>query len=268
METEEISPTQNPPSETTAPPPLETALPPETYDLTPPVVFYKPNPSILTQCLTCLNSSPSMRISGDHVTNPSGYCMARASFPTVKGSWYYEVEIVESPPLNDEHLPSPHWRLGYSTEKGDKECPVGYDIYSYSWRDDGTLFHQARPYTWYLKKKGVEHVDSMCQGYGPGDILGFLIHVTEDYVPEEPRIQPVEPKTEPLEVMRGSSITLFKNGVAQPTRFQNLYKGQYYPAVSLYYHATVKVNFGPSFVYPPSSTPFEPTCKLNQMCTE
>lgn len=42
-------------------------------------------------------------------------------------------------------LPAPHWRIGWATEQADKESPVGTDMYGFAWRDDGTLFHTARP---------------------------------------------------------------------------------------------------------------------------
>lgn len=36
-------------------------------------------------------------------------------------------------------------RLGWSTEKGDLQAPVGYDGFSFAYRDkEGTIFHQSR----------------------------------------------------------------------------------------------------------------------------
>lgn len=33
--------------------------------------------------------------------------------------------------------------------------------------------------------------------------------------------------------------------------FQDIYAGHYYPAVSIFKNATLRVNFGPKFKYPP-----------------
>ncbi len=42
----------------------------------------------------------------------------------------------------------------------------------------------------------------------------------------------------------GSAITFYWNGISQGTAFSPLYKGIYFPAVSLYMGAVVTVNFG------------------------
>lgn len=41
-------------------------------------------------------------------------------------------------------LPPPCWRLGWATEQADAESPAGTDIFGFSWRADGSLFHNAR----------------------------------------------------------------------------------------------------------------------------
>lgn len=69
-------------------------------------------------------------------TNEKGYRMVRASFGVSEGVWYYEIDIL---PHNG------NVRLGWCTEKGDVQAPVGYDKYSYSYRDkEGTKFHESR----------------------------------------------------------------------------------------------------------------------------
>ena len=49
----------------------------------------------------------------------------------------------------------------------------------------------------------------------------------------------------------GSKITFFKNGVSQGVAFENLFGGDYYPAVSLYRGGRVSANFGPIFKFVP-----------------
>ncbi|KAF8566610.1 hypothetical protein P879_08964 [Paragonimus westermani] len=56
-----------------------------------------------------------------------------------------------------------------------------------------------------------------------------------------------------LRVLPGSKITFFRNGECMGTAFVNIYAGLYYPAISIYRSATVSVNFGPVFRYPPST---------------
>jgi hypothetical protein len=55
-------------------------------------------------------------------------------------------------------------------------------------------------------------------------------------------------------VCPGSEIHFFKNGVSMGVAFRDVYVGTYYPAVSLYYGASVAVNFGPTFAFPPPTT--------------
>ena len=54
-----------------------------------------------------------------------------------------------------------------------------------------------------------------------------------------------------LKPLNGSKIIFFKNGVCQGDAFVNIYRGGYYPTVSIHKSATVSVNFGPKFKYPP-----------------
>ena len=48
-----------------------------------------------------------------------------------------------------------------------------------------------------------------------------------------------------------STLTVYRNGKFVGRAYENLLKGTYYPAVSLYMGATVTVNFGPLFEYLP-----------------
>jgi len=116
-------------------------------------------------CLAKENSAPQVKIVDRlSASNEKGHRMVRASFGAREGTWYYEIEVL------------PHQgntRLGWSTEKGDFQAPVGYDKYSYSYRDkEGTKFHQSRgsPY-------GV--------AYGVGDIIGFYIRLPPNPKKEE-----------------------------------------------------------------------------------
>jgi Set1/Ash2 histone methyltransferase complex subunit ASH2 len=108
--------------------------------------------------------------------------------------------------------------LGWATEKGDVQAPVGYDKYSYSYRDkEGTKFHQSRgsPYG---------------ASYGPGDVIGFYIQLPPS--PNKGKKQePIDPslkKKEDEEPARldNSEIRFFKNGVDQGLAFSSVYEGK------------------------------------------
>ena len=51
-------------------------------------------------------------------------------------------------------------------------------------------------------------------------------------------------------IMIGSEIIFFKNGVSQGVAFTDIEEGNYYPAVSLFMGAQCDLNFGPEFKYP------------------
>uniref|UniRef100_A0A915JYB9 SPRY domain-containing protein n=1 Tax=Romanomermis culicivorax TaxID=13658 RepID=A0A915JYB9_ROMCU len=156
------------------------------------------------------------------------------------------------------------------------QAPVGYDKFSYAWRSrKGTVFNDSNG----------KH---FCTGgYKQGDVLGFYI-----FLPDTPSI--VDPKSKTkisdhmvstnkdlplikfknyfyyeekdevqqalknLKILKGSKIVLYKNGVNRGVAFNDLYRGTYYPAVSIYKNATVRVNFGPTFRFPPKDLAFEP----------
>lgn len=58
-------------------------------------------------------------------------------------------------------------------------------------------------------------------------------------------------------------MIFYKNGVSQGIAFTDIYEGTYYPAISLYKNASVKVNFGPSFQFPPADLSYKPVINLD-----
>jgi len=208
-------------------------------------------------CLAKENSAPQVKIMGDKLSasNEKGHRMVRSSFGIKEGSWYYEIEIL------------PHQgntRLGWSTEKGDIQAPVGYDKFSYSYRDkEGTKFHQSRgaPY-------GAP--------YGAGDIVGFFIRLPpsakkdtekKSELVEPPQVDILPKKKEEEEPARldTSEIRFFKNGIDQGVAFSNIYEGKYYAAGSLYGGGHIKFNFGPNFKFPPKEYEYTPMSELAKL---
>ena len=60
-----------------------------------------------------------------------------------------------------------------------------------------------------------------------------------------------------LKPLSGSKIIFYKNGISQGEAFLDIYKGAYYPTISIHKSATVSVNFGPNFKTPPTDESFK-----------
>ena len=123
--------------------------------------------------------------------------MVRATRGVEEGSWYFEIKVVR---LGE----TGHTRLGWSTEKGDLQAPVGYDGNSFGYRDiDGSKVHKA------LREKYGE------EGYKEGDVIGFYINLPEGaaYAPKPNQLvlykgqryacAPPDAKEEPPKVVPG-----------------------------------------------------------------
>lgn len=196
------------------------------------------------------------------VSNPKGYCTARTCFGLTTGACYCEVEVcAPQPPVFAGT--AAHCRLGFSTARGDIEAPVGYDWFGFAYRDaDGAAVHQS-----VRRAYGAP--------FGPGDVVGMLIRLPalppprdgawalpadrvwkldERFVPTRRYATHTVPGScatdrahtaEWLHVHPGSSIEFSVNGVSQGAAFRDIPQGTYYPAVSLYMGATVRVHFGP-----------------------
>ncbi|XP_018437010.2 protein TRAUCO [Raphanus sativus] len=201
--------------------------------------------------LSKVYKAEKVEVSEDRLTAGSskGYRMVRATRGVVEGAWYFEVKVVS---LGE----TGHTRLGWSTEKGDLQAPVGYDGNSFGFRDvDGCKVHKA------VRGEYAE------EGYKEGDVIGFYINLPdgESFAPKPPRyvwykgqryVCAPDTKEEPPKVVPGSEISFFKNGVCQGVAFKDLFGGRYYPAASMYTlpdqpNCVVKFNFGPDFEFYP-----------------
>ncbi|XP_063932522.1 uncharacterized protein LOC135144410 isoform X2 [Zophobas morio] len=106
--------------------------------------------------------APQLKIQSDYLTieGHKGYCLARATHAVGKcvvpldcfngggfklwyvcegeGTWYYEVLFEKS------ESGAGHVRIGWAQEYANVQAPVGYDEFSYSYRDvSGTKFHKS-----------------------------------------------------------------------------------------------------------------------------
>nr|ALJ75660.1 ASH2 [Schmidtea mediterranea] len=199
------------------------------------------------------------------VTGDKGYCMIRATQPVSRGCWYFEAKIVEQPDNS-------HARIGWSQSLGNLQAPCGFDKFSYACRSRfGTAFNQS---------KGKHYMN---HGYKKGDVLGCMLiasapntkrvskqNLTQALfgkLPESFKERPLikfknsyyyEEKEEASEAekelkqLENSKITFYKNGVSYGPAFTDIFDGAYYPAISIYKQASVAVNFGPNFTFPPT----------------
>ncbi|KAF5735804.1 protein TRAUCO [Tripterygium wilfordii] len=202
-------------------------------------------------CLSKVYKAEKVELSDDRMSAGStkGYRMVRATRGVSEGAWYFEIKVVNLGPTG-------HTRLGWTTEKGDLQAPVGYDGNSFGYRDmDGSKVHKA------LREKYGE------EGYKEGDVIGLYINLPDGnlYAPKPPHLVMykaqryyVAPdvKEDPPKVVPGSELSFFKNGICQGVAFKDLYGGRYYPAASIYTlpdqpNCMVKFNFGPDFEFLP-----------------
>ncbi|EFJ33380.1 hypothetical protein SELMODRAFT_439384 [Selaginella moellendorffii] len=197
--------------------------------------------------LSKLQKAEKVELSADQLSAGSikGYRMVRATRGVVEGAWYFEITV--------EHLgKTGHTRLGWCTQKGDVQAPVGYDSHGYGYRDlEGSKVHAAlrEPYG---------------EAYIEGDTIGFYINLPNGaaLAPKPPEIvsfkglpYTAETKEEPLRPLPGGEIVFFRNGVYQGCAYKDIYAGRYFPAASMYTlpnepNCTVRFNFGPDFAFP------------------
>ena len=171
--------------------------------------------------MSVANSAPQLKIDdeGRTVTGELGFRTARTAHGVKIGSWFCEARIL------DPKKPNGHVRLGWTTSAGEIQAPVGYDEHSYGWRDvDGSKVQRSRR-------------TAYGAGYKSGNVVGMLIRI-------------VDPRARAA-TTEGTTIEYFLDGVSQGIAFDNLPDQRYYPAVSLYMGAAVRMNFGPDFEFAP-----------------
>lgn len=166
----------------------------------------------------------------------TGFCLARATHAVDSGKYFWECEILavnsrptvsmqESSPAILENVAAEsayaHVRLGWATAEAAIMAPVGYDAFGFAYRDVyGSKVHN-----------GVR-TDGYGDSFGIGDVIGCHINLDR------------------LDSSR-NEIRFFKNGIDQGIAFRgSVIQGVYFPAISLYRDACVRVNFGPFFIYP------------------
>ncbi|CAO3681580.1 unnamed protein product [Umbelopsis ramanniana] len=116
--------------------------------------------------LSTTDRSPYASISRDGLvlTTDRGWRMCRANVGVRQGTWYWEATMQPGQGVSSD---GPHVRLGWARREASLDAPVGFDAYSYGYRDvtGEKLFSSVR-----------EHYG---EGFEVGDVIGLLIRLPE-----------------------------------------------------------------------------------------
>ncbi|KAI8380630.1 hypothetical protein EDC96DRAFT_491642 [Choanephora cucurbitarum] len=210
-----------------------------------PLVAYQQAENSLGGCTISISDKSSylsVAKDGLTVTTDKGFRMCRANVGVKEGNWFWEARIQAAAGATESD--GPHVRLGWARREACLNAPVGYDGYSYGYRDKtGDRLFCSRP-----EKYG--------EPFQTGDVIGLYISLPpksrdsfksasrrripiaykdhlwfeeKDYRPSkemealaDPYRKEKEDDYEP-KVLSGSSITVYKNGVNQGVMFSDLF---------------------------------------------
>ncbi|CAK5041790.1 unnamed protein product [Meloidogyne enterolobii] len=194
------------------------------------------------------------------LTGCDGYSSVRATHSVGHGKWYFEMEFLSQP--GDSHV-----RVGWAQAFSPLQACIGYSKFSYSWRSKrGTVFNDGYGRRYYQRgfKQGdtigclidlpslnVEKANNVATTIKISDILPpswkdcDLIKFKQNYFFEEK--EEIQQEIQKLQLLPNSKIEFFLNGQSCGVAFQNIFTGHYFPAVSLFHSARVRLNFGPIF---------------------
>ncbi|KAM7542570.1 hypothetical protein Aperf_G00000012881 [Anoplocephala perfoliata] len=92
-------------------------------------------------------------------------------------------------------------------------------------------------------------VNYLTDSYKDRPVVRFRhIYYFEDILGDSKKVE------KQLQPLPESKIVFYRNGECLGTAFQDIYAGVYFPTISIYKSATVSVNFGPDFKYPPPNS--------------
>ncbi|KAI8633303.1 hypothetical protein F5Y19DRAFT_295746 [Xylariaceae sp. FL1651] len=112
--------------------------------------------------------------SGRHITTDKGFRMARANVAVREGTWYWECKITRGI-LKDRSQGESHGhvRLGFARREASLDAPVGFDAYSYGFRDvAGQKVHMSRPKDFFPPGEDMEE----------GDVIGLEIRLPSEHL--------------------------------------------------------------------------------------
>lgn len=191
---------------------------------------------------------------------------ARAAHGAHEGAWFFEVALTGLAPAGAA-------RVGWATRAAELQAPVGYDSAGYALRSvDGAKVHRA------LREACGAFPEGGTGAPPPAaTIVGCYIHLPpggrplerslDDVVTWRGGLYYVKRPEAPAARLAGGCVAFYRDGALlggpQPAYADPL-EGRYYPAVSLFAPASqeggasVRVNFGPDFRFPPPPPPGHP----------
>ncbi|KAJ8112575.1 hypothetical protein ONZ43_g5362 [Nemania bipapillata] len=125
--------------------------------------------------------------SGLHVTTDKGFRMARANVAVREGTWYWECKVTRGILNNDAgtknasggkdgaYQPESHGhvRIGFARREASLDAPVGFDAYSYGFRDvTGQKVHMSRPKDFFPAGEDMRE----------GDVIGLEIRLPSEHL--------------------------------------------------------------------------------------
>ncbi|KAI0185441.1 concanavalin A-like lectin/glucanase domain-containing protein [Xylaria flabelliformis] len=121
--------------------------------------------------------------SGRHVTTDKGFRMVRANVAVREGTWYWECKITRgilnrNTATNSKdaaYQPEAHGhvRIGFARREASLDAPVGFDAYSYGFRDvAGQKVHMSRPKDFFPPGEDMKE----------GDVIGLEIRLPSEHL--------------------------------------------------------------------------------------
>ncbi|KAI8335429.1 hypothetical protein BC941DRAFT_461973 [Chlamydoabsidia padenii] len=151
-------------------------IPCEKSQVLPHLAYQQTNKDGCVLSLTDKSSYVSVANDGLTITTDRGFRMCRANLGVKEGNWFWEATILKG---NDDT--GGHVRIGWARREACLNAPVGYDAYSYGFRD----------------KTGEKVFCSRPQPYGEpfetGDVIGLAISL-----PPKPHIKSATRKRIPI----------------------------------------------------------------------
>lgn len=217
-------------------------------------VVERPNPEgEVAMCGIMTHSAPQLQV--DSVSNTvsmpccKGYCSSKASHGVESGCWYFEVEVIKG-----------SVRVGWGQALAEIQAPVGYDEYGYGISNKhAKIFHCSRGYPVNMDLSNVK-------------VIGCHLSIPEALeLEEDPCVKlEIEKKYPPLNflttynvkqtILKRGTIKFYADGQEIAGGFENIYRAKYFPTVSIFGDAAVKVIFKKAelkFPVPEGASAFE-----------